>query len=86
MYIKYLLKNKLEALWRLFYNSFPVSEQDDDLQDMRQSAERTDERVGHWVDHVLVKEDPVSATAELQLLLERVQVEPQWLPASWLRS
>ncbi|KAK2820385.1 hypothetical protein Q5P01_023344 [Channa striata] len=59
---------------------------DDDLQDMKQSAERMDECYGHWVDYILVKEDPVSALAELQVLLEKVQLEPQWVPVSWLRN
>uniref|UniRef100_A0A672JAZ8 Membrane protein, palmitoylated 3b (MAGUK p55 subfamily member 3) n=1 Tax=Salarias fasciatus TaxID=181472 RepID=A0A672JAZ8_SALFA len=67
------------------FGSEPCPRQEDDLQDMKQSADRVDECYGHWVDYVLVKEDPVSALAELQLLLERVQLEPQWVPVSWLR-
>ncbi|XP_073345946.1 MAGUK p55 subfamily member 3-like isoform X2 [Pagrus major] len=59
---------------------------EDDLQEMKQSAERMDECYGHWVDYVLVKEDAASALAELQAVLERVQMEPQWVPVSWLRS
>uniref|UniRef100_A0A7N6BIX6 Membrane protein, palmitoylated 3b (MAGUK p55 subfamily member 3) n=1 Tax=Anabas testudineus TaxID=64144 RepID=A0A7N6BIX6_ANATE len=59
---------------------------EDDLLEMKQSAEQIDKCYGHWVDYVLVKEDPVSALAELQVLLERVQMEPQWVPASWVRS
>ncbi|GAA6214250.1 MAGUK p55 subfamily member 3-like isoform X1 [Lates japonicus] len=59
---------------------------EDDLQEMKQSAERMDESYGHWVDYVLVKEDPVSALAELQVVLERVQMESQWVPVSWVRS
>uniref|UniRef100_A0A674PJU5 MAGUK p55 scaffold protein 3 n=1 Tax=Takifugu rubripes TaxID=31033 RepID=A0A674PJU5_TAKRU len=55
------------------------------LQEMKSSAERMDECYGHWVDYILVKEDPASALAELQLVLDRVQLEPQWVPASWLR-
>lgn len=43
-----------------------------------------DECYGHWVDYILVK-DPAGALAELQLVLDRVQMEPQWVPASWLR-
>uniref|UniRef100_A0AAQ5X8K2 Membrane protein, palmitoylated 3b (MAGUK p55 subfamily member 3) n=1 Tax=Amphiprion ocellaris TaxID=80972 RepID=A0AAQ5X8K2_AMPOC len=57
----------------------------DDLQEMKQSAEQMDESYGHWVDYVLVKEDPVSALAELQVVLERVQMEPQWVPVCWVR-
>ncbi|XP_029311606.1 MAGUK p55 subfamily member 3-like isoform X4 [Cottoperca gobio] len=57
-----------------------------DLQEMKQSAERMDECYGPWVDYVLVKEDPVGALAELQVVLERVQMERQWVPVSWVRS
>lgn len=52
---------------------------------MKSSAEKMEDCYGHWVDYVLVKEEPASAVAELQLLLERVQMEPQWVPLSWLR-
>uniref|UniRef100_A0A3B5PS68 MAGUK p55 scaffold protein 3 n=1 Tax=Xiphophorus maculatus TaxID=8083 RepID=A0A3B5PS68_XIPMA len=57
----------------------------EDLQEMKQSAEKMDECYGHWVDYVLVKEDPVSALVELQVALERVQTEPQWVPVCWVR-
>ncbi|KAF3704417.1 MAGUK p55 subfamily member 3 Discs large -like protein 3 Protein MPP3 [Channa argus] len=63
-----------------------VQPEEDDLQEMKQSAERMDECYGHWVDYILVKEDPISALAELQVLLEKVQMEPQWVPVSWVRS
>ncbi|XP_075949838.1 MAGUK p55 subfamily member 3-like [Anarhichas minor] len=59
---------------------------EDDLQEMKQSAERMDECYSSWVDYVLVKEDPASALAELQVVLERVQTERQWVPVSWVRS
>ncbi|KAM6897177.1 LOW QUALITY PROTEIN: MAGUK p55 subfamily member 3-like [Xenentodon cancila] len=58
---------------------------EDDLQEMIQSAERMSECYGHWVDYVLLKEDPASALAELQVVLERAQMEPQWVPVSWVR-
>ncbi|XP_037134720.1 MAGUK p55 subfamily member 3-like isoform X2 [Syngnathus acus] len=64
--------------------SVAVTEQD--LMDMRQSAERLEQRYGHWLDYVLVKEDPLSAMAELHAVLERVRLEPQWVPVSWLRT
>ncbi|XP_039894884.1 MAGUK p55 subfamily member 3-like isoform X3 [Simochromis diagramma] len=66
-------------------SSLSVAVTDDDLQEMKQSAEQMDECYGHWVDYVLVKEDPASALAELQVVLEKVQMEPQWVPASWVR-
>ncbi|XP_062416168.1 MAGUK p55 subfamily member 3-like isoform X1 [Pungitius pungitius] len=59
---------------------------EDDLHEMKQSAEQIDACYSSWVDYVLVKEDPVSALAELQVVLERVQTERQWVPVSWVRS
>lgn len=59
---------------------------EDDLMEMKQSAEHMDECYGHWVDYVLLKEDSVSALIELQVAMERVQREPQWVPMCWLRS
>ncbi|XP_061613011.1 MAGUK p55 subfamily member 3-like isoform X3 [Phyllopteryx taeniolatus] len=55
-----------------------------DIQDMRQSAERMEQSYGHWLDYVLVKEEPLGAVAELQAVLERVRQEPQWVPLSWV--
>ncbi|XP_044035726.1 MAGUK p55 subfamily member 3 isoform X1 [Siniperca chuatsi] len=67
-------------------SSLSLAITEEDLQEMKQSAEQMDECYGHGVDYVLVKEDPVSALAELQVVLERVQMEPQWVPVSWVRS
>ena len=71
--------------WGLSHRLTRCAEQEEDLQEMKHSAERMDECYGHWVDYVLVKEDPVSALAELQVVLERVHTEPQWVPVSWVR-
>ncbi|XP_077057318.1 MAGUK p55 subfamily member 3 isoform X1 [Siphateles boraxobius] len=59
---------------------------DEDLQDMRKSAEQMDQQYGHLVDRVLVKEDSASACVELRNILERLEREPQWVPVSWVRS
>ncbi|XP_070783071.1 MAGUK p55 subfamily member 3-like isoform X2 [Enoplosus armatus] len=67
-------------------SSLSLAIKEEDLQEMKQSAERMDECYGYWVDYILVKEDPASALAELQVILERVQMEPQWVPVSWVRS
>nr|XP_061807559.1 MAGUK p55 subfamily member 3-like [Nerophis lumbriciformis] len=57
-----------------------------DLQDMRQSAEQLEQRYGHLLDHILVKEETSGAAAQLDAVLERLRLEPQWVPASWLRT
>uniref|UniRef100_A0AAY4DFX0 Membrane protein, palmitoylated 3b (MAGUK p55 subfamily member 3) n=1 Tax=Denticeps clupeoides TaxID=299321 RepID=A0AAY4DFX0_9TELE len=59
---------------------------DEDLQEMRQSAEQMDQQYGHWVDRVLLKEDPTSASNELRNVLEVLEREPQWVPVCWVRS
>lgn len=59
---------------------------DDDLQEMRQSAEQMDQQYGHLVDRVLVKEDTASACVDLRNILDRLDREPYWVPVSWVRS
>uniref|UniRef100_A0A3Q3G185 MAGUK p55 scaffold protein 3b n=1 Tax=Labrus bergylta TaxID=56723 RepID=A0A3Q3G185_9LABR len=84
-YVIFVRLRILDSKRKLFFLSLSV-DQEDDLQEMKISADRMDECYGHLVDYVLVKEDPVSALAELQVILDRVQVEPQWVPVSWVRS
>ncbi|KAJ8245934.1 hypothetical protein GJAV_G00261860 [Gymnothorax javanicus] len=59
---------------------------DEDLQEMRQSAELIDQAYGHLVDRVLVKEDAATACTELRNILERLEQEAQWVPISWVRT
>uniref|UniRef100_A0A8C9W3N7 MAGUK p55 scaffold protein 3 n=1 Tax=Scleropages formosus TaxID=113540 RepID=A0A8C9W3N7_SCLFO len=63
-----------------------VCVQEDDLQEMRQSAQLIDQQYGHLVDRVLVKEDSASACTELRNILERLEREPHWVPVSWVRT
>ncbi|XP_076856306.1 MAGUK p55 subfamily member 3 isoform X3 [Brachyhypopomus gauderio] len=59
---------------------------DEDLQEMRHSAEQMEQQYGHLVDRVLVKEDATGACVELRNILEQVEREPQWVPVSWVRT
>ncbi|XP_036393586.1 MAGUK p55 subfamily member 3-like isoform X3 [Megalops cyprinoides] len=59
---------------------------DEDLQEMRQSAQLIDQQYGHLVDRVLLKEDTASACAELRSILERLEREPYWVLVSWVRT
>lgn len=60
--------------------------QEEDLQEMRQSAQQIEQEYGHLVDRVLIKEDTASACAELRIILERLEREAFWLPVSWVRN
>uniref|UniRef100_A0A8C1XZH9 Membrane protein, palmitoylated 3a (MAGUK p55 subfamily member 3) n=1 Tax=Cyprinus carpio TaxID=7962 RepID=A0A8C1XZH9_CYPCA len=60
--------------------------QEEDLQEMRLSAQQTDQQYGHLVDRVLIKEDTASACAELRSILERLERETFWVPVSWVKA
>ncbi|XP_045066812.1 MAGUK p55 subfamily member 3-like isoform X4 [Coregonus clupeaformis] len=59
---------------------------DEDLQEMRQSAQQMDQQYGHLVDRVLIKEDSASACTELRGILERLERETFWVPLCWVRN
>lgn len=76
------IKSLVEMLKVLHY---PLSVQDEDLQEMRQSAVQIDQQYGHLVDRVLIKEDSASACAELRGILENLERESFWVPVCWVR-
>uniref|UniRef100_A0A673W8Q3 MAGUK p55 scaffold protein 3 n=1 Tax=Salmo trutta TaxID=8032 RepID=A0A673W8Q3_SALTR len=59
---------------------------DEDLLEMRQSAQQMDQQYGHLVDRVLIKEDSASACTELRGILERLERETFWVPLCWVRT
>uniref|UniRef100_A0A673JXI6 MAGUK p55 subfamily member 3-like n=1 Tax=Sinocyclocheilus rhinocerous TaxID=307959 RepID=A0A673JXI6_9TELE len=61
-------------------------EHEEDLQEMRLSAQQIDQQYGHQVDRVLIKEDTASACAELRSILERLERETFWVPVSWVKA
>ncbi|KAJ7984430.1 hypothetical protein DPEC_G00354760, partial [Dallia pectoralis] len=67
-------------------SSLSVGITEEDLQEMRKSAELIYECYGHQVDRVIVKEDLASASLELQDILEKVKTEAHWVPVSWVRT
>lgn len=76
------IKSLVEMLKVLHY---PLPVQDEDLQEMRQSAVQIDQQYGHLVDRVLIKEDSASACAELRGILESLERESFWVPVCWVR-
>ncbi|XP_048102290.1 MAGUK p55 subfamily member 3 isoform X1 [Alosa alosa] len=59
---------------------------EEEIQEMRQSAQQIDQQYGHMVDRILVKEDSASACSELRGILERLERESFWVPVSWVRT
>jgi len=57
---------------------------DDELHDIIHSANRIEFLHGHLFDATIVNEDLMEAFEDLLLLVRKIEVEPQWVPASWI--
>ncbi len=57
---------------------------DDELQQMLASAAQLQHSYGHWFDYVLVNGNLEFAFRELCDFLQRVDLQPPWVPCSWL--
>ncbi|KAJ7396380.1 MAGUK p55 subfamily member 3 [Pitangus sulphuratus] len=70
----------------------PISEeissplQDEEQQEIINSAAFIEEQYGHLIDTVLVKEDLQSACNQLKTVLEKLNKDSFWVPVSWVRS
>ncbi|XP_069733193.1 MAGUK p55 subfamily member 3 isoform X3 [Phaenicophaeus curvirostris] len=70
----------------------PVSEeisaplQDEEQQEILNSAAFIEEQYGHLIDTTLVKEDLQSACNQLKTVLEKLNKDSFWVPVSWVRS
>ncbi|KAJ7421121.1 MAGUK p55 subfamily member 3 [Willisornis vidua] len=63
-----------------------VPEQDEEQQEIINSAAFIEEQYGHLIDTVLVKEDLQSACNQLKTVLEKLNKDSFWVPISWVRS
>lgn len=45
-----------------------------------------EDKYGHYFDYVLVNNDLNKAYDELLLEINRLELEPQWVPAFWMNS
>ncbi|XP_048782628.1 MAGUK p55 subfamily member 3 isoform X3 [Lagopus muta] len=70
----------------------PVSEeistplQDEEQQEIINSAAFIEEHYGHLIDTTLVKEDLQSACNQLKTVLDKLNKDSFWVPVSWVRS
>ncbi|KFU86998.1 MAGUK p55 subfamily member 3, partial [Chaetura pelagica] len=70
----------------------PISEetssplQDEEQQEIINSAAFIEEQYGHLIDTVLVKEDLQSACSQLKTVLEKLNKDSFWVPVNWVRS
>ncbi|KFQ61020.1 MAGUK p55 subfamily member 3, partial [Pelecanus crispus] len=60
--------------------------QDEEQQEIINSAAYIEDQYGHLIDTVLVKEDLQSACNQLKTVLEKLNKDSFWVPVSWVRS
>uniref|UniRef100_A0A8C8ABF1 Membrane palmitoylated protein 3 n=1 Tax=Otus sunia TaxID=257818 RepID=A0A8C8ABF1_9STRI len=75
---KYVLKSPLSE-----EISAPL--QDEEQQEIINSAAFIEEQYGHLIDTVLVKEDLQSACNQLKTVLEKLNKDSFWVPVNWVR-
>ena len=52
---------------------------------MISTAQRMEAQYGHYFDQIIVNDELQKAVNELCLVAHRLETEPQWVPASWVR-
>uniref|UniRef100_A0A8C5ELU3 Membrane protein, palmitoylated 4-like n=1 Tax=Gouania willdenowi TaxID=441366 RepID=A0A8C5ELU3_GOUWI len=62
---------------------FPA--QDEDFQEMEDSARKMETHYGQFFDHVMVNNDLQDSCVQLLTAVTRAQDEPQWVPSGWIR-
>uniref|UniRef100_A0A8C6N7J0 Uncharacterized protein n=1 Tax=Melopsittacus undulatus TaxID=13146 RepID=A0A8C6N7J0_MELUD len=60
--------------------------QDEEQQEIINSAAFIEEQYGHLIDTILVKEDLQSACNQLKTVLEKLNKDSFWVPVNWVRS
>lgn len=80
----FFMENKLNPL--MTDSCFFCSYQDDQLRDIIDCSREIEETYGHLFDFVLVNNDLNQAFVELLNEINRIEMEPQWVPASWIGS
>uniref|UniRef100_A0A3Q3WEM9 Membrane protein, palmitoylated 7b (MAGUK p55 subfamily member 7) n=1 Tax=Mola mola TaxID=94237 RepID=A0A3Q3WEM9_MOLML len=59
---------------------------EEDFQEMVKTAQMMESQYGHLFEKIIVNDDLSVASSELQLVLEKVENEPHWVPVSWTHS
>ena len=60
--------------------------QDEDFQEMLNTAQTLETQHGHLFEKVIVNDDLSAAFSELRLALKKVETETHWVPVSWTHS
>ena len=58
--------------------------QDEELKDIIEKAREMEENYGHYFDVIIINFDLDKACEELISEIDRLEVEPQWVPVHWV--
>uniref|UniRef100_A0A3B4ABB8 Membrane protein, palmitoylated 7b (MAGUK p55 subfamily member 7) n=1 Tax=Periophthalmus magnuspinnatus TaxID=409849 RepID=A0A3B4ABB8_9GOBI len=59
---------------------------EEDFQEMVRTAQLMEAQYGHLFEKVIVNDDLCAAFSELQLALQRIETDENWVPVSWTHS
>ncbi|NWW93498.1 MPP3 protein, partial [Rhynochetos jubatus] len=85
IFVKPLVPEKKQHVPRSPMSEEISSPQDEEQQEIINSAAFIEEQYGHLIDTVLVKEDLQSACNQLKTVLEKLNTDWFWVPVSWVR-
>ena len=61
-----------------------IKVKDEELQEVIERAREMEDKYGHYLDYILVNSDMELAYQELLNEINRLEVEPQWVPSPWV--
>ncbi|XP_052768272.1 protein PALS1-like isoform X2 [Mya arenaria] len=84
-YVIFVYPSNIEKLRLIHHRLGLTNVKDDDLRDIIERAREMEDKFGHMFDYILVNQDMDKAFDELVTEINRIEVEPQWVPVEWTR-
>lgn len=86
-YIVFVYPPNMEKLRQMQKNFYPgTTITDDMLKEIIERGREMEDKYGHFFDFILVNQDMDRAYDELLEEINRLEVEPQWVPIQWVDS
>ncbi|KAL3873727.1 hypothetical protein ACJMK2_036842 [Sinanodonta woodiana] len=85
-YVVFVYPPNLDNLRQIHVKSGIANVSNDDLRDIIERAREMEDQYGHYFDYVLTNYDMDQAYDELLREINKIEVEPQWVPAAWLNN
>ncbi|XP_046370453.2 protein PALS1-like isoform X2 [Haliotis rufescens] len=83
-YVIFVCPPNLEKLRAVHVKLGKPATPDDELKDIIEKAREMEDIYGHYFDYILVNQDLNRAYDELLQEINRLEIEPQWIPKPWV--